>query len=388
MSAKPTMVSIALRDALVERLPMVGLTPDEMARVAEYLQGTCKSPASAKRRRSRLAARIGVERAGATLLSLTDFGVLVDTENGYVLDPRLAVGANRKNKVQAVPSSFKVRSVQIPAAEHVLPPLSGPSAGAMHALAEERLDAWVRSPRAKRARLLPLTPRELSYEIWGDEKMLDDAALRHRGPNPTFSPVFSPDFMDREGGSVLVIENLDPYLTLCDVFMQTGVGRLCGTGISAVLYRGGTGFDSPSHLCDWLSRTCLAGREVLYWGDIDRAGIHDLNRYSSCEGLNVRPFIRMYARMVSKQSRKFRQGMPPARASERQPFDGDDVSALDALPRDLRDKVVPILGHGCMIPQEILTFTDYLTCIGWPAAIRWLLMGPTPLHNDERTPHE
>lgn len=376
MSAIPTMVSVALRDILVKRLPMIGLTPDEMARVAEYLQGTCKSPASAKRRCSRLAARIGVERAGATLLSLTDFGVLVDTENGYVLDPRLAAGTNRKKKVPAVPASFAVESASAPVPAFFLSANMGPSAGAIHALAEERLDAWVRSPRAKRARLLPLTPRELSYEIWGDEKMLDDAALRHRGPKPNFSPVFSPDFMDREGGSVLVIENLDPYLTLCDAFMQTGVGRLCGTGISAVLYRGGHGFDSPSHLCDWLSRTCLAGREVLYWGDIDRAGIHDLNRYSSCEGLHAGPFTRMYAKMVLKQLRRFRQGMPPARASEHQPFDRDDVSALDALPCDLKSKVVPILGHGCMIPQEILTFTDYLTCIGWPAALRWLLMGP------------
>lgn len=387
MSAKPTMVSIALRDALVERLPIVGLTADEMARVAEYLQGTCNSPYSAKRRKSHIAAKIGVKGARAAYPSLTD-GILIDTENGYMLDPRLAASANRKKKVPAVPASFAVESSSAPVPAYFLSANMGPSAGAIHALAGERLDAWVRSPRSKRARLLPLTPRELSYEIWGDEKMLDDAALRHRGPNPTFSPVFSPDFMDREGGSVLVIENLDPYLTLCDAFMQTGVGRLCGTGISAVLYRGGTGFDSPSHLCDWLSRTCLAGREVLYWGDIDRAGIHDLNRYSSCEGLNARPFIRMYAKMVSKQSRKFRQGMPPARASEHQPFDRDDVSALDDLPRDLRDKVVPILGNGCMIPQEILTFTDYLTCIGWPAAIRWLLTGPTPLHNDERTPHE
>lgn len=377
MSAKHQMVSIALRDVLVERLPMVGLTPDEMAMVAEYLQGTCKSPASAKRRCSRLAARIGVERAGTAILSLIDSGVLVDTENGYVLDPRLAASAYRKKKVPAVAPSFAAKSAFAPASAHVPPPSPGPSSGAMRALAEERLDAWVRSPRSKRAHLVPLTPRELSYEIWGDEKMLDDAALRHKGPRPTFSPVFSPDFMDREGGSVLVIENLDPYLTLCDAFMQTGVGRLCGTGISAVLYRGGTGFDSPSHLCDWLSRTCLAGREVLYWGDIDRAGIHDLNRYSSCEGLNVRPFIRMYARMVSKQSRKFRQGMPPARASERQTFAPDDVAALDALPISLKDKAVPILGHGCMIPQEILTFTDYLTCIGWPAALRWLLTGPS-----------
>lgn len=387
MSAKPTMVSIALRDALVERLPIGGLTADEMAMVAEYLQGTCNSPYSAKRRKSHLAAKIGVEGARAVYPSLTD-GILIDTENGYMLDPRLAASANRKKKVPAVPASFAVESASDSVPAYFLSSNMGPSAGAIHALAGERLDAWVRSPRAKRARLLPLTPRELSYEIWGDEKMLDDAALRHNGPKPTFSPVFSPDFMDREGGSVLVIENLDPYLTLCDAFMQTGVGRLCGTGISAVLYRGGTGFDSPSHLCDWLFRTCLAGREVLYWGDIDRAGIHDLNRYSSCEGLHVGPFTQMYAKMVSKQARRFRQGMPPARASEHQPFDRDDVSALDALPRDLRDKVVPILGHGCMIPQEILTFTDYLTCIGWPAAIRWLLTGATPLHNDERTPHE
>lgn len=375
MSAKPTMVSIALRDALVERLPIVGLTADEMAMVAEYLRGTCNSPYSAKRRKSHLAAKIGVKGARAAYPSLTD-GILIDTENGYMLDPRLAASANRKKKVPAVPASFAVESSSAPVPAYFLSANMGPSAGAIHALAGERLDAWVRSPRSKRARLLPLTPRELSYEIWGDEKMLDDAALRHKGPNPTFSPVFSPDFMDREGGSVLVVENLDPYLTLCDAFMQTGVGRLCGTGISAVLYRGGTGFDSPSHLYDWLSRTCLAGREVLYWGDIDRAGIHDLNRYSSCEGLQVCPFTQMYAKMVSKQARRFRQGMPPARASERQPFDRDDVSALDALPRDLRDKVVPILGHGCMIPQEILTFTDYLTCIGWPAAIRWLLTGP------------
>lgn len=387
MSAKPTMVSIALRDALVERLPVVGLTADEMAMVAEYLQGTCNSPYSAKRRKTHLAGKIGVERARAAYLSLTD-GILIDTENGYMLDPRLAASANRKKKVPAVAASFaiEIASASVPA--YFLSAKMGPSAGAIHALAGERLDAWVRSPRAKRARLLPLTPRELSYEIWGDEKMLDDATSRHKGSRPTFSPVFSPDFMDRGGGSVLVIENLDPYLTLCDAFMQTGVGRLCGTGISAVLYRGVHGFDSPSHLRDWLSKTCLAGRELLYWGDIDRAGIHDLNRYSSYEGLDVQPFIRMYAKMVSKQSRKFRQGMPPARASEHQPFDGDDVSALDSFPRGLRDKVVPILGHGCMIPQEILTFTDYLTCIGWPAAVRWLLTGPTPLHNDERTPHE
>lgn len=218
MSAKPTMVSIALRDALVERLPIVGLTADEMAMVAEYLQGTCNSPYSAKRRKSHLAAKIGVKGARAAYPSLTD-GILIDTENGYMLDPRLAASANRKKKVPAVPASFAVESSSAPVPAYFLSANMGPSAGAIHALAGERLDAWVRSPRSKRARLLPLTLRELSYEIWGDEKMLDDAALRHRGPNPTFSPVFSPDFMDREGGSVLVIENLDPYLTLCDAFM-------------------------------------------------------------------------------------------------------------------------------------------------------------------------
>lgn len=381
------MVSTALRDIMVERLSTLGLTAWQMASVAEYLQGNCNSPASAKRLTSNLSGRVGADSSDLAVKCLIRAGVVVDTDNGYILDPRLTSRANKGKKVPAMESSFAVSAASTTASAS----FRGGSpikASADRALAEERLDAWSRSRRARRACLTPLTPRELSYEIWGDEKMLDVAAGVLESAKPDFCPVFSPAFMDCDRGSVLVIENLDPYLTLCDALMQTRIGRLLGMPISAVVYRGGSGFASPACLRDWLSGTRLAGRPVLYWGDIDRAGVHDLNRFSSCEGLGARPFNRMYAKMVSKQARRFRQGMPPARASAGQTFGVGDVYSLDAFPSELKEAVVPILGHGCRIPQEILTFTDYLTFIGWAPAVRWLLLGASSRGDEERDSDE
>ena len=100
--------------------------------------------------------------------------------------------------------------------------------------------------------------------------------------------------------------------------------------------------------------------EILYWGDLDRAGLQIFDRLRRvAEGnFGLRPFVAAYAEMARRAQRRFPNPLDnEASAQEGVPFGSlDDFCA--ELPEDVRGYVHDVIAGNRLVPQEILTKAD------------------------------
>lgn len=64
----------------------------------------------------------------------------------------------------------------------------------------------------------------------------------------------------------------------------------------------------------------------------------------------------------------------PRPVSESQPLTPDDFAVLDRLPPATRRDALLALYQCTLIPQEVLTFADYMTATGVGTSLRWLFL--------------
>ncbi len=192
---------------------------------------------------------------------------------------------------------------------------------------------------------------ERSLELFGDEKRI--AALRKTS---LFRPgrlslellrcydvapplVWEPAPVDRSGGVVLVLENLDAYDSFCRWNADTAA-------YAVVAYGHGSEFlatvrDLP-RVCEWAGTT-----RVEYFGDLDLRGLQIPHRARSvllgvAPELTLAPAERWYAALLSFADAA---AVADAEVDPRDP-------ALDWLPPALRGDAAALLSGGRRLPQE------------------------------------
>ena len=141
---------------------------------------------------------------------------------------------------------------------------------------------------------------------------------------------------------------------------REGRKRILGERVHGVVFGNGYIVDDPHKLPDLIASFDAEDVTVLYWGDLDRAGLLILERLErAAEGrFAVEPFVAAYRLMIQRAMERFPEPL------DNEPTDQRSVPAtgLGSLvgrlkPREA-DYLRAVIEGARLIPQEILTAAD------------------------------
>ncbi len=205
-------------------------------------------------------------------------------------------------------------------------------------------DAWLKERRSN-ATAMPLAER--SFEIFGDEKRLDEFlrtrfARRGRLDAATFTayPVVEPFAMtpyDSTSRWAIAVENLATYDSL-----RRTIDSTAGARPAAVIFGRGNQFVTS---CASLRERLRSVRRLLYFGDVDLTGLEIARdaQLALAPDVDVVPWADAYERALD--ARPMEAATPPV----------DLEAAEDAarfLPEPSRRRAIALLLRGARVPQE------------------------------------
>ena len=217
-----------------------------------------------------------------------------------------------------------------------------------------------------------LSLRELSYRIFGDEKFLAPESdgrklLRLMGITDLLNvrPSLRFDlqcFMPKHHrhARLVVSENLDPWVNMRNALFLDGRKKLFGERVHGVVFGNGYLVDDPHKLPDLLDTLGADDVRILYWGDIDRAGLSILAKLADmADGrFAVEPFAPAYRKMLRRAMRRFPDPLQNEETDQR----GVRLVGLELLEGVLDKKELAylraVVEGARLIPQEILTARD------------------------------
>lgn len=217
-----------------------------------------------------------------------------------------------------------------------------------------------------------LTRRQLAYKMGGNEKFFEYGAdghklLRAMGADDLIGHRLVPkaDMLyhvprRRKSMKILVTENLDPWLDVRDLMYEDGRSLILGERVHGVVLGGGNPVIENNRLSGLLETLGAETIEILYWGDIDRAGLNLLQRLQAMlEGrYKVTPFMPAYRLMLERAMERY----PDPDQNERTTQEGVEVQDFSSMLEGLSDEQAAyfssIIQKCGLIPQEILTKQD------------------------------
>lgn len=217
-----------------------------------------------------------------------------------------------------------------------------------------------------------LSCRELSYRVFGDEKFLaldsDGRKLLHlMGLSDVVCchPQVKLELLHHipkyhRHLRLVVSENLDPWVNMRNAMFMDGRKRLLGEKVHGVVFGNGYLVDDPHKLPDLLAAQYAEDVCVLYWGDLDRAGLQILAKLTEmADGrFEVRPFTAAYRLMLQRAMTRF----PDPLDNEETDQAGVPLRGLDLLEGELKPREAAylreVLDNARLIPQEIITAAD------------------------------
>ena len=227
---------------------------------------------------------------------------------------------------------------------------------------------------ALRDGMLPgdITRRQLAYQMGGDEKFFEygsdgfrllramgmEDVIRHR-PMPKADILYHAP-RRRKHMRVLVTENLDPWLDVRDLMYEEGRSVILGERVHAVVLGGGMPVLEHNRLALLLDSLRADTIEVLYWGDIDRAG---LDIYAKLDDLldakyNLAPFTPGYQLMCDRAMERFPDPCDNEQTGQINIEVGDCSLLTAGLTPEAADYARAVIENCGLVPQEILTKRD------------------------------
>lgn len=217
-----------------------------------------------------------------------------------------------------------------------------------------------------------LTRRQLAYKMGGNEKFFEYGAdghklLRAMGADDLIGHRLVPkaDMLyhvprRRKSMKILVTENLDPWLDVRDLMYEDGRSLILGERVHGVVLGGGNPVIENNRLSGLLETLGAETIEVLYWGDIDRAGLNLLQRLQAMlEGrYKVTPFMPAYRLMLERAMERYPDPDQNERTTQESVEVRDFSSMLEGLSGEQAAYFSSIIQKCGLIPQEILTKQD------------------------------
>lgn len=217
-----------------------------------------------------------------------------------------------------------------------------------------------------------LTRRQLAYKMGGNEKFFEYGAdghklLRAMGADDLIGHRLVPkaDMLyhvprRRKSMKILVTENLDPWLDVRDLMYEDGRSLILGERVHGVVLGGGNPVIENNRLSGLLETLGAETIEVLYWGDIDRAGLNLLQRLQAMlEGrYKVTPFMPAYRLMLERAMERYPDPDQNERTTQENVEVQDFSSMMEGLSGEQTAYFSSIIQKCGLIPQEILTKQD------------------------------
>ncbi len=216
---------------------------------------------------------------------------------------------------------------------------------------------------------VPVSRKERSFEIFGEEKQLDDAAFRNLlkrlGVTDDDLRLYDTPvhcFYDyiplrKNDMTLLICENKDIWFDLRRMMSEYGAHTLWNTYIDGVIYGGGNNVtEKTGALTEYTRFLGVDKVRFLYWGDIDREGINIFLRLCRANpSLEISLFVAGYIEMLHRaETMKI-----PQSADKRNKTD-DHSEVLRLFSEADRKLLCDALDSNKRIPQEIISFSVLL----------------------------
>ncbi len=224
-----------------------------------------------------------------------------------------------------------------------------------------------------------ITRRQLAYQIDGDEKFFEMGAagqkllhamgiedlVRHRSMPKYDLAYFAP--RRRKNMRVVITENLDPWYDIRDIMYEEGRATILGERVNAVILGEGTSILDVNHpnlrhnrLARLLESLGAESIELLYWGDIDRAGVEIMNRLREVIGERypLKPFTAAYQLMIERARERYPEPRDNERTGQGHVETPDTTLLCEGLSEEDAAYATSVVNHSRLIPQEILTRAD------------------------------
>ena len=217
---------------------------------------------------------------------------------------------------------------------------------------------------------VPVSKKERSFEIFREEKQLEDRPLRnlldrlgmtaevlryYETPEYDFDRYIAPE--QKDCLTLLICENKDIWFNIRRRMAEDGAREIFGERIDGVVYGSGNKISQVRAL--EVSTGYLGVKEVsyLYWGDIDRAG---LNIYLSVKkgnpGLRIQPFVPAYLEML-----KLIRGRPVPDSDDNRGQIGEYLGLSQHFPTEAWAEIAALIQANKRVPQEVITYEHLLT---------------------------
>jgi hypothetical protein len=213
---------------------------------------------------------------------------------------------------------------------------------------------------------LEISRKERSYEIFGQEKLLDDAKVRGLlkkiGMNQEILAFYdTPEYcfsdyilhFKKDQMHFLICENKDIWFNIRRLMSEEGIGTIFGVSFDGVVYGAGNNASLDHALQQYIAFAGYGKVTFSYWGDIDRSGLEIYQRVvKNNPDLQIDLFVPAYHIMLERAWGHAAESSKDQRRHDLSSY--EDIYALF----DQRDaeRMKQMMEENRLIPQEIISY--------------------------------
>lgn len=217
----------------------------------------------------------------------------------------------------------------------------------------------------------PVSRKEKSFEIFDEEKVLDDRTfcnvLSHLNLSPDALGYYdTPEYcfndfirVRKSSMTLLICENKDIWFNIRRRMYEDGAAAIFGISIDGVVYGCGNKVSETGALAAYTQFLEAESVSYLYWGDIDRAGF---NIFLSLKKNNPEVTINLFTEAYCEMIRLSRNRSIPDSADHRG-ICNDYSEILTHFPEEFANAISEYLCDNKRIPQEIVNYERLLECM-------------------------
>ncbi len=210
--------------------------------------------------------------------------------------------------------------------------------------------------------------KERSFEIFGQEKNLDESDIRNllnrlQISAETLCFYDTPancfhDYIPKRSNRMclLICENKDIWFNLRKMQYELGRNMLWETVLDGAIYGEGNRICESNALTEYTRFLGISDVRYLYWGDIDREGLNIAVRlFRNNPELNIQPFYAAYQQMLERAKRH-----PVIRSADQRERMEDYTTFMASFPENVQTQLADAMEQNLHIPQEIISFAVLL----------------------------
>ena len=213
-----------------------------------------------------------------------------------------------------------------------------------------------------------ISKKERSFEIFDEEKQLEDSSFRnlldHLGLTKDVLCYYdTPEYCFNDYISerkprmkLLICENKDIWFNVRRRMYEDSARSIYGESIDGVVYGSGNRVTEKGALLEYTRFMNADNVEYLYWGDIDREGLNIyLSLAKNNPDINIQLFIPAYEEMLRLAEQR---DIPDSRDHRERVSDYEPVYRL--FPDELYSILSGIIQNNKRVPQEIINYETLL----------------------------